>query len=610
MSDIPGFSWTMVDDYQQVPEVIEKFGRNQQLGFDFETTGLHYMKDEVHSLGLASPDQAWYLYGEDVLEAVAPWLKDTMENPNVQTIAHNLKFDYHFLKQLDPSIKIANPVDTMVAQHLVDENESLKLKKLAPRRLNLPDLDLPDFKELQLITKANDPEKRFKRYKDVTIWDMNVEMLGEYAAKDAWLTLKIWEGLYWDLAQESQMKNFFEIEMPFIEVLLNMERNGMYLHLDELYKLRKVWRAQLTRNVNKWDELTNGINHRSNPQLTELFYEELGAPVTRTTKKNNPSVDALAIQRLSHREETKEHAELLLKIRKFDKLLSTYVDPWIDGMYDGHIYGNYNHTGTVTGRLSSSNPNLQNIPAHGELGSQLRLAIGAPPDSEMLVIDYSQIELRLVAAYAQVSSLISLFKEGGDPHQLTADRVGVPRHIAKNLNFAWLYGAGPRKFCDMVEEKGFERPREKQAKAWFNGFSDAYPELEWFKDEALKRGRRRGHVRTIWGRRRHLPDLNNPDNNLRSRAERQAVNSIIQGSAGDLIKYAMLQIDPLLPKYGARMHGQVHDELIFTYPPSIRDEFIAMVEEKMEEVEEVFGLPVPIIAESATAMTWGEAKHD
>lgn len=601
-----GMEWRLVQEVADVTTMIEEFGRDPQFAFDFETTGLHYMRDTIHGIGLSNSSRAWYLFGEDTLAAITPWLKGTMENPKVETVAHNIKFDYHFLKQLDPSIKIANPIDTMIAQHLINENVALALKKLAPRRLGLPDLELPNFKELQRVTKK---EKGYKRMDEVSIWDMDIDMLGEYGALDAWLALKVWPGLYFDLFQENQNESYFNIEMPFMEVLLDMERTGMYLHLDELYKLRKVWSGQRTKARNKWEELTDGINPRSNVQIGKWFYEELGLPVTRTTKKGNPSVDALSIMRIA-RHDTGGTAEVLLKIRKYDKLLSTYVNSWLNDMYEGHIYGKYNQTGTVTWRLSSSNPNLQNIPAHGELGSQLRLCIGAPPEHEMMVVDYSQVELRLAAAYAQVASLLALFKEGGDPHQLTADRVGVDRYIAKNLNFAWFYGAGPRKFCDMVEEKGYDRPRETQAREWFKSFENSYPELGLFKEEAIKRGRVRGYVQTLWGHRRRLPDLTSRDNGTRSRAERQAVNSIIQGSAGDLIKYAMLQIHPLLPDYDAKMCGQVHDELLFIYPKEAKEEFTKMVVEKMQGVEEFFELPVPILVDYATVNAWGEAKDD
>jgi DNA polymerase-1 len=198
----------------------------------------------------------------------------------------------------------------------------------------------------------------------------------------------------------------------------------------------------------------------------------------------------------------------------------------------------------------------------------------------------------------------------GDVHQTTADLVGVARYIAKNLNFAWFYGAGPRKLCDMIEEKGYPRPKEHEAKKWFYQFGEAYPELVDWKFAVLRAGRKLGHIRTILRRRRHLPELDSFIERDRGRAERQAVNAVIQGSAGDLINWAMLQIDPILDDYDAKMVEQTHDELGFIVPDNAVDEFALMAQEKMVSVEEVFGLSVPIVAEPTIGQTWGATKED
>jgi DNA polymerase-1 len=607
------FPWRLVTEPDQIPQVIEDFGRHQLLGFDFETTGLHYMKEQIHGMGLANPEQAWYIT-MPVLHQIVPWLKDRMHDPQVQSIGHNVKFDLHFLKKLDPSIKPVNLIDTMVAQWLVDENERLGLKHVAEARLGIE--DLLTFKDMQRITKANDPDKRFKRMDQVTIYDMDINMLGEYGAKDPWLGVQMWPQLRWDLAQEDQEKNFFDVEMPFIYVLQRMEETGFYVYSDVLLRLKDEWEKEYDSILDQWNELTrnddypDGRNPNSNPQLTEWFYEINKLPVSFRTKKKAPSTHALAILRLSHIDPTGS-AEVLKRIRKLEKLLGTYINPFLEQVYNGYIYGSYNHTGTVTGRLSSSDPNLQNIPAHGEFGSQVRKALGAPPGFSYLMLDYSQIELRLAAHYGQVAALMEVFQDpNGDPHQTTADLVGVARYIAKNLNFAWFYGAGPRKFCDMVEEKGYPRPNERDAKQWFWGFGEAYPELMDWKFAVLRAGRRLGHVRTIMKRRRHLPELDSYSERDRGRAERQAVNSVIQGSAGDLIKWAMLEIDPIMDDYGARMNSQTHDELGFLVPNDAAEEFALIAQQKMIAVEDVFSISVPIKAEPVIAQTWGEAKEE
>ena len=607
-------NWELVTEEHQIPQVMEDFGRHQLLGFDFETTGLHYMKDEVHGMGLATPERAWYIT-KPVLPSLMPWLKDRMHDPSVQTIGHNVKFDLHFLKKLDPTIKPVNLVDTMVAQWLVDENERLGLKHVAEARLGIE--GLLEFKDLLRLTKA---DKGFKRMDEVTIYDMDLQLLGEYGALDPWLCLQLWPELHWDLVQESQDKLFFDTEMPFVFLLQQMEETGFYVYTDELLELKDQWEKEHALLLEQWYELTrtkgedspypDGRNPNSNPQLAEWFYDILGLPVSFRTAKDAPSTKALAILRLSHIDETGS-ADILKQYRKLDKLLGTYVNSFLEKMYNGYLYGSYNHTGTVTGRLSSNDPNLQNIPAHGALGGQVRKTIGAPPGHQYLMVDYSQMELRLAAHYAQVEALLAVFNDpDGDPHQTTADLVGVARYIAKNLNFAWFYGAGPRKLCDMIEEKGYPRPDFADAKQWFWQFGEAYPELKDWKFAVLRAGRDLGYVHTLTKRRRHLPELSSFSERDRGRAERQAVNSIIQGTAGDLIKWAMLELGQIQGEYGARMNSQVHDELGFIVPNDAAEEFSLIVKQKMMDVREVFGITVPIVAEPVLGQTWGDTKEE
>jgi len=602
------FRWKLITETDQIPQVIEDFGRHQLLSFDFETTGLHHVKDRVHGMGLANPEQAWYI-PMPILQGLLPWLKDRLGSSEVHTVGHNIKFDLHFLKQLDPTIKIQNPVDTMIAQWLIDENERLGLKELAEARLGIH--NLLSFTDLIKLTKA---DKEFKRMDQVTIYDMDLQMLGEYGARDPWLCLQLWPQLQWSLVQEEQEKNFWEIEMPFVSVLQKMEGNGIYIYEKEALTLLSEWEERIHVLEQQWNELTKseefpeGRNPNSNKQLADWFYTLCKLPISFYTTSKNPSTKALAIQRLSYIDETGS-AEILLEYRKLDKLIGTFLRPFIEQAYNGYIYGNFSHTGTVTGRLSSSDPNLQNIPAHGEFGSQVRTVLGAPPGYKYLMCDYSQIELRLAAHYSQSPALMKAFFDGIDVHQVTADLVGVDRYIAKNLNFAWFYGAGPRKFCDMVEEKGYERPKETDARNWFNQFGRAYPELVDWKFAVLRAGRQLGHVRTLMKRRRHLPELDSYHEAERGRAERQAVNSVIQGSAGDIIKWAMLEITPLLPAYDARMVVQVHDELGFIVHENAAEEFSRVVQNKMVEVHDIFDLTIPILAEPVLGQTWGETKN-
>jgi DNA polymerase-1 len=226
----------------------------------------------------------------------------------------------------------------------------------------------------------------------------------------------------------------------------------------------------------------------------------------------------------------------------------------------------------------------------------------------LIDIGYSQIELRTMAHDAKEGNFLKVFEEDGDPHQLTADLAGVERHIGKTLNFSWAYGAGPRKLADTIEKGGNERSDEKDTRAWLDQFNGAYPTLVNWKKVVIRRARELGYVPTYGGRRRHLPDLNSPDHMLRGAAERQCVNSRIQGSCADMLKWAMLQLEPYCDWYGVKMIAQVHDELLFEVPNEVAKEFVAVAQKVMESIKEEFSLNVKILAEPGYGSTWAEAK--
>lgn len=355
--------------------------------------------------------------------------------------------------------------------------------------------------------------------------------------------------------------------------------------------------------------LFEGANYNSDQQLITLFYGILKLKNTRTTKSGQPSVDKLSLIRFNRKDKSGA-VDLLQDLRLYGKMLSTYIYKIQNENINGRIHCSLNHTGTETTRLSSDNPNLQNIPARGGVGKELRGCFVAPAGKKLIVCDFSQIELRVIAHYCKDQTMISVFEEGRDPHQETADRFGIERPYAKEVNFGIPYGMSWIGLSDSLEEKGLERPPKKFAEELIDGYPNIYPGWKKWKASAIRYARELGYVRTIGGHRRILHDINSPINGARGKAERMAVNTIIQGSASDIIKHAMLSIHRQMWWFGeeCKMLMQVHDELIFEVPEGVAEEFAEFVQYEMEKVKEVFQIIVPVLAEPNIGMSWAEAK--
>ena len=366
-----------------------------------------------------------------------------------------------------------------------------------------------------------------------------------------------------------------------IEVLMDMEAAGMFLDQGMMGTVRTELVEVRDDALKIWKEITNGANPNSPDQVGKYLYDTCGYDVSKWTKGNKPSVDKLSLLRIQ-REHNDPAVIALQQYRKIGKLITTYIDSWYKKMYEGRIFGNYNQIGAKTTRLSSSNPNLQNIPAHGEHGSKLRNMIAAPPGYSILVADYSQVELRLLTHYSKDQVLMEIYFSGEDVHQRTADLLGVERFQAKAVNFGWIYGMGYRSLQDNLEEQGKPRPTAKEAKAWLATYNSTYQGAARWRDRAINYARQLGYITTLWGKKRRLPDLRSHDKDLRAKAERQAVNAIIQGSAANIIEDAMLTLSPMAREYGGNMNGQVHDEIVFEMPSDAVQEFSLIVKEQME----------------------------
>lgn len=591
-------NYQLIWESSDVPGIMEHLENATIYALDLETTGLDHNQHSIHGVALATQDNEWY-----ITHAAANSLLDKL--PTIEkkpVVMHNAPFDMHFLSKR--GFRPGNVYDTMVAQYLLDENQELGLKPLAKYHLGI-DEDLPGFSDLLNLGKALTGKPRKG---DVNIYDLPLDTLGDYAARDARLTLDLYHYSMKRLQEDGMLEQFTDVEVPFTKILVYMEETGFFIDQVRLAELERDFSQLRDQHLTAWLTITDGVNPNSNDQVSAYLYDKLKHKPTITTATGLPSVDALSLMRLLAKDKNGA-VQALLTYRKYEKLLKTYIYGFRDRLYNGYLYGRFNQTGTVTGRLSSSEPNLQNIPAHGVAGGQVRELFAAPPGYQFVNIDYSQLELRIAAHYTKDPMLLKVFLDNLDPHQMTADLVGCERFIAKGINFGWFYGAGSYTIANTIEESGKPRPNERDVREWINKFETAYAVARKWKEQVILYARELGYVRTIAGRKRRLPGLYSPDQGERAKAERQAINSIIQGSASDITKWAMIQIFPELENYQTKMNAQVHDELDFNSPDAVANEFAMFASQKMRQAGENFNMRVNLIAEPGFGKNWAEAKH-
>lgn len=629
-TELPDYAIT---DPARVGEVLSVLDQHPYYAFDVETTGLDFSRDKMHGASFSvESGQDWYVFG-NALEPMFKGLVDLhYRKPNTGVIGHNIKFDLHFAAPYGFRPRFI--ADTQMAQRLVNENTDRGLKALADIRLGIP--DLPEYKDLvkeatlrytcktkKCGLKGNTyhhpgdcPEclkplgtTRLKM-DEVTIYDIPLGKLVEYAAHDTRLTFDLWQVLKMDLKSEGFYKFFFDYEMPFLYVLLDMESNGIYIDQPAVREIEVEIKERLEAAQSEWDRITGGVNYNSNLALPEYLFNVLKLPVKKKTKGGAASTDALTLQRLEAID-TSGSIKALRTLRQMEKLLGTYVYNFqMKVNADGRLRTNFNQDGAVTGRLSSSGTmNLQNIPSRSSLGKKIRKAFTAQGDDmTMVVCDYSQLELRIVAHYSKEAEMIRVFEENGDPHGLTATKMNVERHVGKTINFGSVYGQGADTLCDTIEAAGQPRPSTEDAKRWLEDYREIYPQLNRWKWDQVDLARTNGFVTTLLGRKRRLPEINSYDKSARARAERQSYNAPIQGSAADVTELAMLNIDPYLSWYDAKMLFQVHDEIGFEVPKAAAEEFKLIVQREMEAVGEFFNLRPRLEATPGVGRSWAEAK--
>lgn len=548
-----------------------------------------------------SPEKEKHLDKAVVLRELRPILED----PDVGKTGHNLKYDLLVLRH--EGVHMSGVVfDSMIASHMLGMNEHGQ-DQLAPKILN---------HEMVPISALIGPKKRGA--KQNTMDTVPLDQITPYAAEDADISLRLYEYMRPKIDESGMNELADRVEMPLVEVLADMEFNGIRLNPDELDRQK----AELQTRI---DELRNDIfgamggkpiNLESTKQLGEVLFKELKFPVIKKTKTGF-STDMEVLEKLAEREDVPdEHARLpllLLEYRQLTKLVNTYLGNLVEAMNqkDGRIHASFHQTGAATGRLSSSNPNLQNIPIRTDIGRQIRKAFVAEDGMQLIAADYSQIELRILAHLSKDAGLTEAFKAGQDIHAAVAARVfdvspeevtGEQRSSAKVINFGIIYGITPFGLARRIDNLDV-----KAAKALIDDYRERFPGIDGFMRQCVDHAINHGFVSTIMGRRRTIPQITSANPQVRSLGERLAINSVVQGSAADLIKLAMVNLHRRIgkEKLPLKLLLQIHDELVLESPATNAGEMSGIVQHEMETAMD---LSIPLRVDAGVGDNWLEAK--
>ena len=538
------------------------------------------------------PNVPQQLNREIVLEKLRPLL----ESPTVLKVGQNLKYDHHVLANHGVMLRgIAH--DTMLASYVLDSTGKHNLDFLAQKHLNLKTIRFEDVAGKKGVKQLNFSE-------------VEIDVAARYAAEDADVCVRLHHALQAKLQAEPNLLALYnELEMPLSSVLARIERNGVLIDDDLLVAQSFELEQQIMSLEQKAHNLAgHSFNLGSPKQIQTILYEQLNLPVLKRTPKGQPSTDESVLQELA---EDYELPKLLIEHRSLSKLKSTYIDklPQQINVKTGRVHTSYNQVVTVTGRLSSSDPNLQNIPIRSAEGRKIRQAFIAPKGYKIVAADYSQIELRIMAHLANDSGLITAFQNGEDIHRATASEVfKVPldevtnelRRNAKAINFGLIYGMSA---FGLAKQLDISRT---DAQTYINLYFERYPNVKKYMNETKILAKEQGFVETLFGRRLYLPEINSKNAILRQYAERTAINAPMQGTAADIIKHAMLKVDAWLAteNIDAKMIMQVHDELVFEVKTEQLDSTIEMIKTLMNSAAE---LTVPLIVDVGVGNNWDEA---
>ncbi|HEX6270842.1 MAG TPA: DNA polymerase I [Anaerolineales bacterium] len=597
----------IVDSPEKLSELVHELNKAEVISFDTETTSTEEMKADIVGISLATREGEGYYIpvghqdGANLpLEQVLSALEESLTNPSIGKIAHNAKYDYMVLAK--HGLKVSPlTFDTMLAEFIIDpSSRNLGLKNLAFAKLG---------EEMTYIEELIGKGK-----KQITMANVAIASAAPYAVADAEIPLRLMPIQREELERVNGLKLLEEIDLPLTPVLAEMEMTGIALDLPffvETAKRLEKRMAEIEKQV--FDSVGKPFNLNSTQQLSDVLFNRLGLePPDRGNKtaSGHYSTSAGVLEMLRGKHPV---VDWILEHRELSKLKSTYVDALQAALNSetGCVHTSYSQIGAVTGRLSSSNPNLQNIPIRSEEGRRIRHGFVAGKGNVLLSVDYSQIELRIVAHMAQDEAMLAAFRAGEDVHATTAAAIyGVEpeavtkqmRRRAKGINFGLIYGMsvfGLTRYTDLTLA---------EAETFVKTYFEKFPGIKRYLDGIRKQAAKQGYVETLLGRRRYFPALQSKANvQVKNREEREAINAPVQGTAADIMKIAMLKVPPALEGAGlrAKMLLQVHDELLFECPANELEETARVVQDTMASA---YPLSIPLSTEARYGPNWGDMK--
>lgn len=594
------YEYKLVDNETEAKELADFLLTNEIVSLDTETTSIEALDAKLVGLSFSTEDfRAWYVpvsreteKAKKILEIFRP----VYENPKILKVGQNLKYDLTVLANY--GIHLSGPLfDTMLAHYLIQPELRHNMDYLAEIYLN--------YKTIH-IEELIGPKGRGQK----NMGDLEPKDIYKYACEDADVTLRLMKPLSEELRKNSLEEVFQNIEMPLMPVLARMERNGVVLDTETLKEVEHDFTARLqTLEKDIYELAGHEFTINSPRQVGEVLFGELKlSEKVKKTKSGQYSTSEEVLRDLHSKHPI---VQKILDYRGLKKLLSTYVEalPKLINPATGHIHTSFNQAVTATGRLSSSNPNLQNIPVRGEDGREIRKAFIPEAGEIFFSADYSQIELRIMAHLSGDEHMIEAFNAGHDVHAATAARIfhkdikdisKDERRKAKTANFGIIYGISAFGLAERMDVSRTE------AKELIDSYFEMYPKIKEYISKAVDTAREKGYIETEFGRRRYLPDINSRNAVVRGYAERNAVNAPIQGTAADIIKIAMIRVQQRLDAEGckARMMLQVHDELNFSVPT---DEFDKVKRIVIEEMQGAYKMSVPLEADCGEGKNWLEA---
>ena len=593
-------NYKLVENENDIQKLCDYFLTNEILVLDTETTSTSSINAELVGLSFAVKEhEAFYVpipaNREEAFQIVNIF-KPLYEDPKILKVGQNLKYDLEVLRNY--GVELKGPMwDTMIAHYLIQPELRHNMDYMAEVYLH--------YKTIH-IDELIGPKGKNQR----SMRDLSPTLVYEYACEDADITLQLKNKLEPELKKHDCENLFYQIEMPLMPVLAEMEMNGVCLDTESLKETSKVFTERMNDLERRIYELAGQqFNIASPKQVGEILFDKL--KIVEKAKKTKTGQYVTSEEVLQQLKNKHEIVADILEHRGLKKLIGTYIDtlPKLINPRTGHIHTSFNQTITATGRLSSSDPNLQNIPIRGEDGKEIRKAFIPEPGCLFFSADYSQIELRVMAHLSQDPNMIEVFREGKDLHAATAANIYKKpieevtrdeRTKSKRANFGIIYGITVFGLAERLDI-----PRD-EAKMLIDGYFATFPEVHDYMEKSKEVARKQGYVTTLFGRRRYLPDINSANSVVRGFAERNAINAPIQGTAADIIKVAMIHIFQRFKAEGikSKMILQVHDELNFSVYPEEKEKVERIV---IEEMQNAFQMAVPLVADSGFGDNWLEA---